>query len=792
MNRDAGPNLRVAEKMVRSLDATRPTHYEGFGIGESNPASLDSQMYTQPSSLENEARDRNLDRPLYLCEYAHAMFNSMGSLGDYNDIFDQYPSLLGGAIWEWEDQGIWNRRDPKRQYIAYGGGFGEVPNDHYFIHKGVVFSDRSPKPHYPEVRRVYQWIGFAPAYLNKKQIKIKNKYAFTNLNQFKGYWSISEDGKWMQGGTLPRLSLAPGKEIVLNMPIKNFTPKAGARYYLNVAMNLTKDTNWAKAGYEIARAQIEMPQAAPAPMLNMANMKPLQVNRNGDVVTVAGAGFDVAFNAKNGQMTRLARGGVNVLLPGGGPQLNLWRAPHRNDDMYAAGGWDRMGLRDLKTQVLNFETKQISPAEVCIQQTLQITGKNGFAVTHAINTMIFGDGSIKVDNAVMPQGPDIVLARVGVRMLLDKRLGNVDYLARGPMENYADRKRGSDIGRYTSTVVEQMTPYAKPMESGNHEDTRWLALRGVQMPTLLAQSEGEPLQFSTLPYTDEEMETPEYRVDLPPSNATVLNLSAKTLGVGSAGCGPRPMAYCLIKSNATAFSYGLRLLPVNTTDVSEIARVVAPPERAWPVLVTRDEKGLIALDAGDNTIEYSLNDTMWQPYSAPLQFASGGLLKVRSTAKNGQTMEGVVPFDAYVNREKWKVEVSDSQNGEGNPTHAIDGDSGTFWHSRYSPDKAPLPHWIMVDMAAPSEIKAVRLMPRADGNNGRVRDYELYLSNDKENFGAPILSGTLPNESLLQTLTLPTPQTARYLKLVVKSEYSNQGLATLAEINVVPADSAGK
>ncbi len=130
-----GPNLRTAEMKVRSLDGTRPTHYEGFGIGDNNPAGIDSQMYTQPNPLAGIAQNNDLDKPMYLCEYAHAMFNSMGALGEYNDVFDQYPSLLGGAIWEWEDQGIWNRRDPKRQYIAYGGGFGEFPNDHYFIQR---------------------------------------------------------------------------------------------------------------------------------------------------------------------------------------------------------------------------------------------------------------------------------------------------------------------------------------------------------------------------------------------------------------------------------------------------------------------------------------------------------------------------------------------------------------------------------------------------------------------------------------------------------------------------------
>src|SRR6185369_16578735 len=112
------------------------------------------------------------------------MFNSMGSLDRYSDIFDKNPAALGGAIWEYQDQGIWNRRDPNRQFLAFGGGFGERPNDHYFIHKGVVFSDRSPKPHYPEMKRVYQWIGIKAEDLAKGLVKVRNNYAFISLNQF--------------------------------------------------------------------------------------------------------------------------------------------------------------------------------------------------------------------------------------------------------------------------------------------------------------------------------------------------------------------------------------------------------------------------------------------------------------------------------------------------------------------------------------------------------------------------------------------------------------------------------
>ncbi len=782
-----GSNMRAAEKMVRSLDATRVTHYEAFGVGANNPAGIDSQMYTNIGSLTEVAERADFTKPFYLCEYAHAMFNSMGSLGDYNDVFDKYPSLLGGAIWEWEDQGLWNRRDPKRQFIAFGGGFGDVPNDHYFIHKGVVFSDRSPKPHYPEVKRAYQWIGFAPDDLSKNQIKIKNKYAFLNLSGFKGAWSLTEDGATVQSGVLPLLNLAPGEESVLTLPVKPFAPKAGARYLLNVAMTLGEKTRWAKAGYEVARAQMEMPVSAPAPVLAVDAMKGLQIVKSANAVSITGDGFDMAFDSATGELTRLARGGVNVLLPGGGPRLHLWRAQHRKDDEYAAGGWEQMGLKNLSSKVLAFDVQQSAASQARVSATIQYTGKNGFAVTHAVSYTVFGDGSIVVDNAVTPQGPNIVLARVGVRMRLDKRLGNVDYLARGPMENYSDRKRGSDIGHYSSTVAAQMTPYAKPMDNGNHEDARWIALRGgADLPTLLAKSEGAPLQFSALPYSDEQMETPEYAVDLPPSNATVLCLASKTLGVGSASCGPRPLPQYLVNSNATTFSYGLRLLSSTVGDVTETARTVAPTDRPWPVLATRDNKGLISLDANGDSVTYSANNgATWQTYAAPFALPQGGLLRVRGTAKSGQSLEGVIPLDPFVDRRAWKATASSFQQGEGEPGHVLDGDPDTIWHTQYGPTKAPEPHFLVVDMAAPIIIKAVTLTPRSDGSNGRLRDYELYLSDDGK-FGAPVLKGALPNENGIQTVTLPAARTARFLKLVWKSEYTGQNLGSLAELSILP------
>ncbi len=780
-----GPNPEAANKVVKQLDPTRPTHYEGFGIDQ-NPADLDSNMYPSLQRVEEVAKDPNRTKPYYLCEYAHAMFNSMGSVDEYNDLFDKYPSILGGAIWEWQDQGLWNRRDPKRQYLAYGGGFGDFPTDHYFIHKGVVFSDRSQKPHYPELKRAYQWIGFED--LGDGKIKVKNRYAFRNLKEFAGSWTVTEDGTTVLSGKLPQLDLAPGADTTIALPVSKIHPKQGAKYYLNIAVSLAKDESWAKAGYEIANAQFELPVSAPAVAAKPETMKPLRFDDSDAAATITGDGFSAVFERKSGLLTSFARNGVNVLLPNGGPQLHLWRAPHQIDDTWASPMWSRAGLDHLQPQLLSIDVSQIAPSIVRVTTVILYIGEGGFRVTHAAVYTVAGDGSITVDNAVTPEGLDIVLARMGVRLLLDKRLNAVEYLARGPMENYADRKRGSDIGLYSSTVAQQLTPYAKPMEAGNHEDMRWVALSGKGMPTLMAQAEKESLQFSALPYSDEEMVKPEYSVDLPPSSQTVLVLASQTLGAGSHGCGPPPLPQYRVKAAPAKFTYVLRLLPPDAKNPAATARVLPPQNRVVPVTASRTSDGKVALAGGkDANLAYSFNGAFWTPYKEPFALTEPTLLHIMSNAPDGQTFTGALSFDRYVDRGKWKISASSFQKGEGDPEHAIDNDMATYWHSQYNP-KTELPHWLIVDMGTPEKIAGFRLLPRQDDPNGRTGDFEIYVSDDGTNWGQPVLKGSLPDESTQQALMLKEPLTARYIKFVALTDRSDKGLATLADFNVIPAE----
>jgi beta-galactosidase len=557
-----GSNFAAALSAVKAIDITRPTHYEGFGIGDKNPADIDSRMYSGVQSVEQSANDGKLTKPYYLCEYTHAMFNSMGSLNEYNELFDKYPALLGGAIWEFQDQGIWNRRDPKHPILAYGGGFSEYPNDHYFIHKGVVASDRSAKPHFPEMKHVYQWIKISADDLEKGLIRIRNKYQFISLDGFKANYTITKNGVKESTGAIDVSNIAPLAEKTIKLPYQIPQSEAGYVYYLRVSFTLANDQIWAKKGYEIASEQFELPfKIKPLNTTNATvKVSDLTYIENSNSINIKGPNFNVDFNKATGIISAIKRNGIDLLTKEGGPQLHLWRAPHQKDDMWAYKDWDDYGLKQLKWTTKSIVAKQVSNSEISVTADLSATGKKNFSVTHHVVYTINSAGNIKVSNDVKSSEPKLNVARMGVRLFLNKAYEQFSYFGRGPMENYSDRKTGSDVGIYSSTVAQQLTPYEKPMECGNHEDVRWAKLTNNTGAGLKVVSDNNILQVSALPYSDEELAPVEYKIDLPQSKATVLCVSYKTLGVGSNGCGPTPLPPYRVYAEPSTFSYQIQLI----------------------------------------------------------------------------------------------------------------------------------------------------------------------------------------------------------------------------------------
>jgi beta-galactosidase len=554
-----GSNFRAALQRVEEIDHSRPTHYEGFGIGGGNPADLDSRMYTNTVDLEKNAVDQQLTKPFYLCEYAHAMFNSMGSVDVYNDLFDKYPSLLGGAIWEWQDQGLWNRRDPKHPFLAYGGEFGDFPNDKYFIHKGVVASDRTQKPHFPELKHAYQWVNVQPKDLRNGWITMFNKYQFISLNGLVTTWKLLEDDKVISSGLINTAGIGPGIRKDIKLPYRLPVAKPGATYLLNISLALASTQAWAPKGYELASQQFVLPVRA-LPLTVALKSKKVTLSAKEGLFTVKGEGFEVEFDNTKGTFSKLVSNGNGLLTSNGGPLLHLWRAPHRNDDIWADEGWERNGLKALNWKASNVSARQVSDDKVEIKADLTGTGKNNFSVKHHVTYIVSGDGDIFADNNVSFSDPGIVLARVGVRLFLDKKLDRFSFFGRGPMENYSDRKSGFMIGKYTGLVTNQLTPYEKPMEGGNHEDVKWASLTSAQGAFLGIRRGDTLFQVSAVPYSDEEMEPAANRKDLPDSKATVLCISHRTLGVGSNSCGPTPLEPFVVYAKPAHFSYFIQLL----------------------------------------------------------------------------------------------------------------------------------------------------------------------------------------------------------------------------------------
>ena len=554
-----GTNVGAALTAVKKIDPSRPVHYERYGTGKNNPADIDGRMYGTAEDYANVARNKELTKPFYICEFVHAMFNSMGSLQEYSDVFDNNPEILGGAIWEFQDQALWNKRDPKHPILAYGGGFGEFPNDHYFIHKGVVAWDRKTvKPHYPEMKKAFQWIATELADPATGMIVIRNKYQFITLDDFEGTWSLTANGVEVGKGIFQLPKVWPRREGRAYIPFKIEDPQPGTEYYLKVSYRQKSKTLWSEKGNEVAWEQFKLPvNTLRKPVDKDVKQPALTLFQNAEMIKISGKDFAISFDKKTGLISQLSKQNVNLLTVNGGPQIHLWRAPHRNDDMWAYTLWERYGIQNLQFTVADINVKQANGA-VVVSISTKGKGKSGFSVYHTAAYLIKGDGSIKVDNDVQFTGVKVNLARIGVRMMLDKKLDHMTFFGRGPFENYSDRKSSAETGIYDIGVNEQYE-YEKPMERGNHEEVRWAKMNGKGMPAVTISADEKLMQVAALPHTDEQMFPVEYKIDLPASEATVMCISTKTLGVGSASCGPRPLAAYQVFSEPTKFTYTIKL-----------------------------------------------------------------------------------------------------------------------------------------------------------------------------------------------------------------------------------------
>jgi len=551
----SGPNHAAMAGWIKDFDLTRPLHYEpamgspkeeGY-IDPSDPRYLRSNDhshriqnpldqyyvdvisrmypsdYTAPLLLNQNNGDH---RPIFFCEYAHAMGNSAGNLKEFWDQWRSIPRVIGGAIWEFKDQGLEKTDSAGVKYYAYGGDFGEKYFDNFTI-KGVVNADGKPKGAMYECKRIFQPIQVEWADSTKGLVRIINRSETKNVNKYSAVLEIREDGKIILNKQIGSIDAAPGIETVF--PILKWLPKMkpSAEYHATIRFVLMKDVEWAPNGFEIASNQLSIKNATITKASNKSPGK-FTINENMHGVRVDGKNF--SFHAggvfDGGLSSYIYQGEEQVFIP----FLPNFKRPLTDNDRR---GWKPQ--RKLK-QWYEYELKSK-------QTTVINTTKNELAITTEfglindsasvkINYTINNSGVIKVDYwlDVKPGLPNI--PKIGIQGGVNKKYTQIEYFGRGPFENYIDKRFGADAGVYNLSIKDFMESYVVPQENGNRTDIRWMYLSDPKTKDGLLIVADSLLSMSASPYTDENIQNAKHTNKLKDAGYITLNIDLIQMGVG--------------------------------------------------------------------------------------------------------------------------------------------------------------------------------------------------------------------------------------------------------------------
>jgi beta-galactosidase len=551
----AGRNLGAMADWARRRDPSRPLHYER------DPTYRDvdvfSQMYTPHAEVERigQGREEPLDdpeldarrraMPFILCEYGHAMGNGPGGLTEYQDLFDRYPRCQGGFIWEWIDHGL-RTRDERGEYYGYGGDFSEPLHDGNFVADGLLFPDRAPSPGLLEYAKVIEPVRISR---DGDRLRVANRYDFLDLSHLRFTWIAEADGQPLASGELTVPPVGPGASVSVLLPaipalggageandanrvyVTGGVDGARGERWLTVRAELAADKPWAKAGHEIAWAQVPVekmsPPLSPPPPAPDSATDPEPVTVTATTIQVGPGRFDPA----TGTLTHLGPLSVD------GPRLDVWRAPIDNERWFSTEqnelAWRELGLHRMQHRVAAVET---SPDELVVRtRVAPAASRLGLFATYRWTAT--GD-ELSLTVEVEPDGTWAVpLPRLGLRMAGPATLDQVTWFGLGPGEAYRDSRRAVRVGRHRATVGELQTPYVFPQENGNRADVRWAEITDAAGAGLRVA--GDPVFGLTVRrWTTEDLDAARHPHQLTPRDSLFINIDHAQHGLGTGSCGP--------------------------------------------------------------------------------------------------------------------------------------------------------------------------------------------------------------------------------------------------------------
>ncbi len=565
-----GENHVAMATYAKSRDPKRLIHYEGTAIYTMrNNFAPDmpyhrcvdvlSRMYPSVPNTILQGEATEIDRPFFLCEYAHAMGLGPGSLEDYWQAIYKYPRLAGGCIWEWCDHSV-----VKDGHFLYGGDFGEFPHDGNFCIDGLVYPDRKPHTSLKILKEVIRPVRIETIDAEKGEFLVKNMRDFASTGEYNLVWKVTCGDKVLESGTL-NVDVPAHGQTPITVPCH--LPKS-TEYpcFIEFEIHETAKKPWCDVGFSYGFDQLPLPVEVIRES-RIVTPAAVAVSDVLDTVTFTCGNTSYRFGKASGLLEGICRDGKELLLSPA--RLTVWRAPIDNDRILV-GTWNNLHLKHTRLFASDYSVAtNEKEASFIVNGTVAAESLRpiyNITVTYTVSaaglhTAIHADAChAPVDGHVLWSDrfkTAFSLPRFAFEYVLGKDYEDLTYYGMGPEENYIDLKKHTRMGLYHSSVTEQYEPYIRPQECGNHTDVKELTLsNGKEVFEVTADS---TVEFSALHYSMEQLQAKAHRHELKEEDRTILLVNYRVGGIGSNSCGPRPLEKDLLDDAVIDYSYQIRV-----------------------------------------------------------------------------------------------------------------------------------------------------------------------------------------------------------------------------------------
>ena len=782
LGNETGPGKNLADQgdWLKQNDPSRLVHYCDFP--ENSPHNdMDSSMYRPHDQLRNIAK-RHTHRPYVHVEYAHSMGNACGMFDEYIKIYEEYPRMIGGFVWDYIDQGLRATKDPKTglfklepftgKSLAFGGLFGDRPNFGDFCDNGVITAEHKPKGQFWAIKRAQQPFAFAWD-AAKQTLTVRSKFFHKTAE---GYALYDKAGKRL--ADLP--ALKPGESAAIDVkPTRDgdsdYPVFIGAEGVDPKAI-VTDCVAWfAIPGGDREPMQPKKPDSLPKIQASVAQTED-------GALRVSGVGVEGTYLLfRDGVLEQVHYNGRDLLAAP--PRFTMYRA-RINNDRYIKDSATWRSLKNQGNRCLSMKWRKLEGDQEAVQIIAEMETDGGNVPYKYTLVWTVLMNTVTCEGVFYPQSPEEIIPRLGFELAVNKALDTVHYDALGPFENYVDRKFHTWRDHFTCSVEDFFMPYPETQEYGNREDAHWLFLEdGEDSLCFFSPVWNRPFAFSVNQWDAVTLFDATLPSLLPEPDKTWLHLDYAQTGLGNGSCGPRPWAEHLVYNKPFSFGFALRF-------GSKPFKPQPFRPTAGLALVTRDGKNQVTVtpDRADAKVQVSVNGKVPFVYDKPFTLESGTVAV--TVVPDGDQLPSPTlerTFAKEATRTAWKVvNVSSEEPGEGNVAHIFDGNPKTYWHTDWRNVHPDYPHSFELDFGETQSVAGIRLLPRADELNGLIGKCKVELSQDGKTWVTVFEgdTGWRPNKRTWRDLDFK-PVDARYLRFTaIAPAIKGHIWATLSELTL--------